>query len=411
MEFRGKGIVFAATLAAIIGMSGCGSQGGSGDGSASAPKMAAVVESFSPASDSTVVAGAAVRFTVKANENAPLSYTWSIDGVQQPITAPEMVVDTTDDQQDVHRVAVEIHGSSEATTSIIWKLRLVPSSTNVPPVITDGLPAGPVSITCGDSVQFSVFATDSDVGDVLIYAWSLDGYSIPGSTETILLDSTGLAEGEHAVVAVVSDGHEPGVEGPAQRSFPFTVLAAPPDNRAPVIEARSPESPVRIAAGSALVLGVTASDPDGNDLVYRWTVDGAPQAEASASFQYAPGASDAGLHAVEVRVDDRLANSDSADPTYCWWITVEAQATSGFVAELDWQPVTTDVDGNPEVVGGYRVYVAEGTDPFDTPAAIVAAPPTGILLASGATYRIAVSAYDAEGNESLLSEPVTVQIP
>jgi hypothetical protein len=74
--------------------------------------------------------------------------------------------------------------------------------------------------------------------------------------------------------------------------------------------------------------------------------------------------------------------------------------------------VTRDVKGDPETMGGYRVYSAPGgsgyalvADVGNTTRATIENLPRGEL------YAFTIQAYDAAGNDSALSAPMTLTIP
>jgi hypothetical protein len=109
----------------------------------------------------------------------------------------------------------------------------------------------------------SVEASDPDAGDTLSYAWYLDGVLEATGASGIALGADSLAVGDHTVEVAVSDGQDHAAGGVATHAFLVSVRAAPVGNRATTIDSTAPAISVRISAGSALNLSVTASDPEG----------------------------------------------------------------------------------------------------------------------------------------------------
>lgn len=86
-------------------------------------------------------------------------------------------------------------------------------------------------------------------------------------------------------------------------------LGSPHTNTAPVIDSSSPSGSVLMGEGGSQVFSVGASDPDGDDLTYSWTLDNTLVAESSASFLYEPGHDDVGLHELQCEVSDGTASA------------------------------------------------------------------------------------------------------
>ncbi len=83
----------------------------------------------------------------------------------------------------------------------------------------------------------------------------------------------------------------------------------------------------------------------------------------------------------------------------------------GGTVDLQWNGVVLDVEGNPETVAGYRVFVSQDPSDFGDPAGDVTTTEITLVdLVAGVTYYVAVEAYDSAGNISAPSEPFAIQI-
>jgi hypothetical protein len=462
ITFRSMTPLIGISLALVTG---CGGGGGAVATAESKPRTGPIIESFSPSSTTNAVAGEVIKFSVEPREGEnPTGYQWTVDGVPQPLTGNEMALDTTGGSIATHRISVDVRGAEDEVTTIVWRLKLLSEKKNQVPVITAATPPGNVSVSQGDAVAFSLTATDSDATDSLSFRWYVDSQEQAANSAAFTLDSTYLAAGSHIVEAVVSDGHG---TGDATRTWTITVRLAPTLNRAPTIDSAAPAGDVTILAGSFLNLSISASDPDGDPLWYRWTVDGVLQESTGSVLRYSPGASEAGIHSIQVKVDDRVVNSDAADPTFTWSVTVEVESPEPDPApapepdpepapepppdptivtdpepdpdpapepdpspepqpdpspdpvgdpntpvsiDLAWDPVSTDILGNPESVSGYHVYLSTSPSEFGEPLQTVTASAARIENLTSGTYYIAVTAIDQDGNESEFSAPITLQI-
>jgi len=395
------GILFLLSCIPVVG-SGCGQKSSTGSAVPDPVVTGPVVESFSPDADSTAVAGTHVVFTVDVNPTGSVEYRWTVDGEKQRATGNQFVLGTRVGDSGVRTVRVEVLSDGQ-TVSLVWHVTLLGERSNNAPVIAAAMPAGDVSVTRGSKVSFSVTATDSDIGDVLGFSWFVDGADQGQSTSWVNLDTSNLSAGTHTVETRISDGEET-----AAHAWDVTVNPTVAANRNPVIDSAAPQGAVQVRAGSVLNLEVTASDPDGDTLAYRWKVDGVSQTPQDVTFGYQTSIADAGSHLIVVTVYDGVNNGQ--DPSYTWNVTVVEDAPAQ--VELVWDPVVNDVAGHVEGVSGYRVYLAEASQPFGSPVSTVSEPLAELMnLERGVVYQVAVSAFDRAGNESQLSQPLEFQLP
>jgi PKD repeat protein len=146
-------------------------------------------------------------------------------------------------------------------------------SANTPPVIDSAPTATPNPATVGQTVSFSVAASDAD-GDALSYVWTFgDGQSGSGATPTHVYN----AAGTYTATVTVSDGKGGSASGSV------TVTVNPPANQAPTVATAAKATPSP-ATGTTTVLSVLGADDGGEAaLTYTWATTGTPPAAVSFS--------------------------------------------------------------------------------------------------------------------------------
>jgi hypothetical protein len=130
------------------------------------------------------------------------------------------------------------------------------------PAITN-LEAEPERVLPSGSCQIVCNVTDRD-GDELSYNWSASGGGITGEGAMVIW-SAPLSEGSYDVTVTVTDGRG----GEVTRQITITVRA----NRPPTIASLVADADWTTPSGSINVT-CDASDPDGDELNYKWSTDG-----------------------------------------------------------------------------------------------------------------------------------------
>ena len=201
---------------------------------------------------------------------------------------------------------------------------------NKPPRVVTATPPKPlVELVSGAEQIFHLDVEDPEKG-ALKYEWTLDGKKI-SVQPTFSWKAQG--EGKHQIRAVAKDHDGLSVS----RDWQVTVLAKPPPpaplapppvspsapaNTAPHISQRLPlESALFVRENETIQFAALGLDPDGEEVVYRWVVDGKLTA-AGDRFAYATGA--VGKHIVELEVTDPGGLKDS----FRWEVRVEAPSAA-----------------------------------------------------------------------------------
>ncbi len=172
-------------------------------------------------------------------------------------------------------------------------------------------PAANVTITAGQSVNFTATGSDPDGNTPLSYSWNFGGGAANSNVEdpgTVVFNTLGV----YTVTLNVTDSL--GLSDPTPATVQVTVNGSIP-NQAPDGVINTPSANVTITAGQSVNFTSTGSDPDGNTpLGYTWNFGGG----ATSTNAEDPGAvvfNTAGVYTVTLTVTDSLGLSDPTPPT------------------------------------------------------------------------------------------------
>lgn len=238
----------------------------------------------------------------------------------------------------------------------------------------------------GDSLRFSIVNKPSWAAFDTAHGY-LSGYPTPtdAGTET------------YNIVISVSDGTS------SASLPPFSILVLEADNLPPVISGKPPAEAV---VGQAYSFKPTASDPEGQTLLF--TVTNRPR---WASFNTAtgrlygqPGAADVGVYG-NIRITVSDGTSSAALPAFS--ITV-VETTTGSVT-LSWTPPTQNVDGTALLdLAGFVIYYGPAQRQYDHSIAINSPGITSTVIGNlgTGTWYFAATAKTLTGMESGLSAEI-----
>ncbi len=183
-------------------------------------------------------------------------------------------------------------GGSDSET-----ITITVANVNQPPVLST---VGSRTISEGSALNINLSASDAD-GNNLTYSVSGNpsGSSLSGNTFSWTPTST--QSGSYTVTFTVDDG--------VGSSDSETITISVTDkNLPPVLSAIGDQA---ASEGSALTITLSASDEDGDDLVY--SVSNSPDGASISNneFRWTPTATQAGSYAVTFTVEDGMGGSDS----------------------------------------------------------------------------------------------------
>jgi hypothetical protein len=196
----------------------------------------------------------------------------------------------------------------ELTVACEWMTTIIDTVTNRAPRVLETEPtADSLEVTIGETIRFSITATDPN-GDDLFYEFSVDDLVVNEETH---YDYFVEREGVTTVRVVVSDG-----ELSVDHEW---IVAGQHENRPPEITGTVPSDPAPdVIVGETIRFSVVASDPDDDEMDYTFFVDGAA---VSQDTYYDHSAQEEGIDSVRVVVSDGEFTAD-----YLWLLAVQPDA-------------------------------------------------------------------------------------
>jgi hypothetical protein len=193
------------------------------------------------------------------------------------------------------------------------------------------LMAQPASVARGEVSSLTCQASDPD-GDTLTYSWTSTGGSISGTGSTVSWTAPATVE-TYTVTVSVSDGKG----GIVTRSISITVT-----NRNPEISSLT-ASLATVNSGGSATIRCTASDPDGDRLVFdSWTCTGGSISGTESTVTWTAPAT-FGIYTVTVTVRD--SNGGTATRSVSITVTNHNPEISNLVAT----PATVGTGGSATI--------------------------------------------------------------
>ncbi len=299
-----------------------------------------------PAGDTAINPGESVSFTSTGFHplGLPLTYHWDFGGgaPNSSLEDPGAVVFPTTGLYQVKLTVSDAAGRTDPTPDV---REIAVGNVNHPPNGIITTPAGDVTITQGQSIQFTGSATDADGDLPATYAWHFDE-GAPGSNDQNPGAIVFEQQGTYEVQLVVTDSR--GLADPTPANI--EVIVGPSANEAPVGLIQSPTQNVTINRGQTVNFQGFAADPDGNvPLSYLWDFDTA----ATSATVEDPGPvpfNFSGTYVVRFFVQDALGRFNSTPPSRT--ITVLSPPNSRPVAHLAVTPKTGNAPLHVTADGG-----------------------------------------------------------
>jgi hypothetical protein len=151
---------------------------------------------------------------------------------------------------------------------------------NQPPVFNSLTPNKASPQNVGTSIRWTADATDPDPGDVVYYKFYIKGPSTSGAWQPVQEWSTKYwwdwipsQQGDYEINVWIRDGKHAGPDSwDAYKIAPLT--ATPVPNQPPVVTALTPNRYSPQIAGTMVTWTASASDPDGDQILYRFWMKG-----------------------------------------------------------------------------------------------------------------------------------------
>jgi hypothetical protein len=205
------------------------------------------------------------------------------------------------------RVRVEINGAT-AERAVSNAPATCVGAANRPPVATITAPTANLTVTQGQSVDFSGTGSDPD-GNPITFAWTFQGGTPSSATVADPAPVVFNTTGTFTVTLTVRDSL--GATASATRTVTVNAQA----NRPPVATITAPAGSVSIVQGQSVDFAGSGSDPDGNPLTYAWTFGGGAPANATVADPAPVTFSTAGSFTVTFTVRDSAGATASATRT------------------------------------------------------------------------------------------------
>jgi plastocyanin len=216
--------------------------------------------------------------------------------------------------------------TAPVTASVSLTAQPAAAQGNSPPTSSVESPSQDVTITAGDTIDFTVHAEDPD-GNLHGTSWYVDGshqgntYDLEGSSSSDTWSYTFDDPGTYTIEADVFD-----LEGAYNSEAATWTVTVESENSPPTASRDAPEREVTIQPGDSVDFRINADDQDGNLQGTEWYVDGEFDDETQAisgpgdTATWSRTFDSTGTYTVEGQVfDDDRAYSSPVD----WRITVE----------------------------------------------------------------------------------------
>ena len=259
-----------------------------------------------PFGGTTITVGESLTFTATANDvedgelSSGISWSSSIDGALGTGNSVDATLTV-----GTHTITASVTDNSGSPGSATVSVT-VEALPNVEPTVAITSPESGITITEGDSLQFTGTAADDEDGDLssnIVWTSNIDGSLGTGSSITVNLD-----DGEHTITATVTDSANDSVS----ISINVSVTALP--NSDPTVSINSPANGTTITEGESLTFTGSADDAEDGDIsgsiVWTSDIDGNLGTGSSISSSLVEG-----THTITATITDSEDAVDTASIT------------------------------------------------------------------------------------------------
>ncbi len=274
------------------------------------PNKPPVVNSLTSDKQSPQGAGTVINWTANATDpdNDPIQYRFFLDNKPEMDWSgnPSWTWMTSTADIGSHSIQVSVRDGKHNPNGDDSKTAqfTIAAPPNRPPVVNSLTSDKQSPQVVGTTVTWTAVAADPD-NDPIQYRFFLNGTP---ATDWItdnkwIWATTNASIGDNQIEVSVRDGkHNP--NGDDSKTAQFTI-AAPP-NKPPVLNSLSSDKPGPQAAGTNITWTANAIDPDGDQILYRYFLNGQPMTgwDADNTWTWNTTAANVGNNQVEVRVRD-----------------------------------------------------------------------------------------------------------
>ena len=221
---------------------------------------------------------------------------------------------------------------------VIVKVTVVP--VNDPPHITAFSPPGNVTLTEGDTLDFSVAATDPESLSAVNFAWYLDEQKVVSGATTYVFKTNYSSSGDHVVKVSVDDGE-------LSTTMAWNVSVKNLNREPTKVSIVTPRPGDLLKEGAPAKFEGSATDPDEDTLSYRW-MEGLVELGTGKTIY---PVLNIGMHKINLEVTDGFATIKSPVVS----VTVKANAKPTIVS-------FSPVDGKKFDKGKTVTFTAEAMD-------------------------------------------------
>ena len=258
----------------------------------------------------TINQGESITFSIDAfdPDGNDLNYNWMVDNALVSSTDSYLFA-TNQTSGSSYTVDLIVADGDGYILNKSWDITVIPNSIVIVEVLPS--PGGDQTIFETQSLNFSIEAYDND-GGILNYEWRVDGEVV--STEDNYLFTTDFtSSGTYNVTLMISASS-------SILSLTWNVDVLNNDQHIVVNTVYPSEGGnFSMAQYTSQIFSIDAYDPDGNDLLYVWKVDGSDSSYGS-GLDFT--ASEAKTYIIELLVTDGTAKNQIQ---YLWSVEVVAQ--------------------------------------------------------------------------------------
>ena len=250
--------------------------------------------------------GESLDFSVTTSSSGgseSILYKWTLDDDQQSTSdhwsyKPDYTEVTQGSVKKTVKVTV-----SDARCKVAKEWKVEVKDFNPPPTIISSEPGDrPPCLKKGESLEFSVSVKEPD-GTEPMYKWTLDGDPKESTHRNWTYWPKDMDIGTKIVKVTVIDSKDDTLTDSHEWVVTIcnrepTIVSCEPNNTTPGVE-----------EGKSLIFSVTARDPEGSSLIYKWTLDNKEVPSSGNFWEFSPNYTESGTKKVNLNVSDGISTT------------------------------------------------------------------------------------------------------